>query len=281
MIRAGSIALAVVLAWDALLGGGAILGALVRLPGGVELPRLDGLLLALALAFAHCAPARAVLAAHAVLATASAGEVWSLHLRGEVRTAFPPLSLLAAAAFGLAAAARRSEVRPARVWAAAMGAPALLLGAHLWSFGATDYRRPAEAIVVFGAKPGSLALHDRVREGVRLYHEGRAPVLVMSGAPDEVKDMARLARLDGVPESAIARDPEGLNTAATLRNLRHRRVIAVSHDYHLARIKLAASRRGLECYTVPCAESRPLARKPYYVAREGAAFVFYYLRGRG
>ena len=53
-------------------------------------------------------------------------------------------------------------------------------------------------------------------------------------------------------------------------------VVAVSHYYHLARIKLTAHRMGIACATSPCAMSRRLAKEPYFVARECAAFVSYY-----
>ena len=119
----------------------------------------------------------------------------------------------------------------------------------------------------------SQALYDRVRHGIRLYHAGVAPVIVMSGGDNEPAVMKRLALEAGVPESAIELDAEGLNTYRTLRNLKHTRVVAVSHYYHLARIKLTARRLGIRCATSPCHMSRRLVYEPWYVARECAAFV--------
>src|SRR5206468_3041201 len=100
--------------------------------------------------------------------------------------------------------------------------------AQIIFFGHTDYRRRADAIVVFGArayasgKPSPL-LADRVRTACELYHEGYAATLVFSGGPgdgqvDEPHAMQRLAESLGVPESAILLDPDGLNTDATVRN---------------------------------------------------------------
>ena len=54
-------------------------------------------------------------------------------------------------------------------------------------------------------------------------------------------------------------------------------MVAVSHYYHLARIKLVSRRMGIACATVPCPMTRRLAKEPYFVARECAAFVSYYL----
>jgi len=89
--------------------------------------------------------------------------------------------------------------------------------------------------------------------------------------------MRRLALAARVPESALVCDAAGLNTHATLVNLKERDVVAVSHYYHLARIKLTAHRMGIACVTSPCPMTRRLTREPYFVARECAAFVSYYL----
>jgi uncharacterized SAM-binding protein YcdF (DUF218 family) len=259
-----------------------LLGLFVRWPGGAPLPALCGLVLAAALVVRHRAAA-IVLTGFAVLALVNVGEFYALRAQG-LRAAAVPFSLVTLALLG-AAVARGFHDGPAGPWAwsvagALLGGPGLVL-LHLLSFGATDYARSADAIVVFGAgvtpdgRP-SLALGDRVRHGIRLHRAGLAPALVLSGAPDEVPVMRRLAVEAGVPEASIVDDPAGLNTYETLANLRHRRVVAVSHYYHLARIKLTASRLGLRCVTAPCPMTRRLAREPYYLAREVAAFASYY-----
>ena len=170
--------------------------------------------------------------------------------------------------------------------------------AQMLFFGKTDYRRRADAVVVFGARAyadgrPSQALADRVRTACRLYHDGYAGRLIFSGGPgdgpvDEPEAMRRLAVRLGVPDAAITLDPRGLNTDATVRNtdavLRRagaRRVLAVSHAYHLPRVKMAYRRAGWDVYhvyTVPAEETRPLTQMPYLVAREVAAVWAYYLR---
>ncbi|MBI3856310.1 MAG: YdcF family protein [Planctomycetes bacterium] len=260
-----------------------LLAILVRLPGGRPLPILDGLLLGAAFLIRHRVAAL-VLVAHAVLAGVNIAEFYLLRAQGLVAAALP-FSLLTLALL-LGGIARTFYDGPAgrRTWIAAGAALAgpLLLLLHLFSFGATDYARPAGAIVVFGARvyengAPSLALADRMRHGVRLYHAGIAPQLILSGAPDEVPTMRRLAIRWGVPESALLLDPDGLNSYATLANLKERNVVAVSHYYHLARIKFTARRMGIACVTSPCPMSQRLAKEPYFVARECAAFVSYYL----
>jgi uncharacterized SAM-binding protein YcdF (DUF218 family) len=260
-----------------------LLSALVRLPGGQPLPAMDGLVLGAAFLIRHRVAAL-VLLAHLVLAGVNVAEFYLLRSQG--LTAAPVPFALITVAFLVGGIARTFYNDPTGAWTwiaagAALAGPVLLL-IHLFSFGATDYARPAQAIVVFGARVydnghPSLALEDRVKHGVRLYHEGLAPRLILSGAPDEVPAMRRLAREGGVPESALISDAAGVNSYATLANLKERDVVAVSHYYHLARIKLTAHRLGIQCATSPCPMSRRLAKEPYFVARECAALVSYYL----
>jgi hypothetical protein len=58
-------------------------------------------------------------------------------------------------------------------------------------------------------------------------------------------------------------------------------LLAVSHGYHLPRIKAAYRRSGVEVYTVPARETRTLARKPVLIAREVVATWAYFFRYRG
>ncbi len=170
--------------------------------------------------------------------------------------------------------------------------------AQIYCFGKTDYRRPADVIVVLGAKvhaDGQLsqALDDRVRTACGLYRDGLAPRLIFSGGPGEgtvheTEAMRALALRLGVPDEAIIMDRQGLSTEATVRNtvlmfegLHSRRVLVVSHFYHLPRIKLAYQRHGWAVRTVPAVEARPLANMPWQIGREVAALWVYYLRPLG
>ena len=55
-------------------------------------------------------------------------------------------------------------------------------------------------------------------------------------------------------------------------------MLAVSHFYHLPRIKLTYQREGIDVYTVPAKETYMLRQTPYSVAREVLALWVYYLR---
>jgi uncharacterized SAM-binding protein YcdF (DUF218 family) len=57
-----------------------------------------------------------------------------------------------------------------------------------------------------------------------------------------------------------------------------KKVLVVSHFYHLPGVKLAYQRAGWEVYTVPAKESCFFRQMPFFVAREVAALWVYYLR---
>jgi uncharacterized SAM-binding protein YcdF (DUF218 family) len=236
------------------------------------------------------------------VALVNAGGFYWLLASGRIAAGFPvPFSLLICLGMLLVAhAAWFPAERPARfgVWPVAAGGLALFGAfplALMLFFGNTDYRRPADAVVVFGARTyadGRLsdALKDRIRTGCELYRAGLAKRLVLSGGPGdgavtEASAMRHYALSHGVRAEDVFLDEQGLNTDATVRNTaplfrqwHARRVLAVSHFYHLPRIKLAYQRAGVEVYTVPARQAYVLRQIPYSVAREVAAFWAYYLK---
>ena len=101
--------------------------------------------------------------------------------------------------------------------------------AQMLFFGTTDYRRPADVAVIFGARvyatgrPSPL-LADRIRTGVELYQSGLVPLLVMSGGDgtdgfNEARVMRDVAVAAGVDPSAILVDPAGNSTEATVADV--------------------------------------------------------------
>jgi uncharacterized SAM-binding protein YcdF (DUF218 family) len=195
--------------------------------------------------------------------------------RGEIHSPFPiPLSLLISFALSLMLIDARPPFRLSAFIAAALIFPL----AQISLFGFTDYRRPADIIVVFGAT--GRPLYDRLRTACDLYAHGFAPKLLFSGGPGEPGMMRRYAMKHGVPASAIVEDPAGINTESTVRNtvqMSRGRILAVSHFYHLPRIKMTFQRYGSDVFTVP-SETTMYALMPYQLAREDAAFWTYYLR---
>lgn len=99
--------------------------------------------------------------------------------------------------------------------------------------------QPADAVVVLGAPLGPL-LDERVRAGVRLWREGLAPLICLTGY-GEASDMARHAASLGVPGSAIVVEPSARNTAENARRTAalllpaRPRVWVVTQPFHLRR----------------------------------------------
>ena len=228
-------------------------------------------------------------------------EYYSLLFQGHVKSLIPiPLSLLFLASLILILRVNlRRQSTAARgfslpLFAAFLACVIAFPLAQMISFGKTDYRRPADVAVVFGAHvyaDGTLStvLADRVKTACQLYRDGLVKKLIFSGGPGdgpvhETEAMRRLALKLGVNPADILTDTAGLNSQATVndtlplfKQLHANRVIVVSHFYHLPRIKMAYQRAGWDVYTVPARETHP-AGNPYTLAREVAALWVYYFR---
>jgi vancomycin permeability regulator SanA len=217
-----------------------------------------------------------------------------------------PLSaLIAAGMFCIALTIlREPSPRPLKIserWAfsiilliCAIGLPV----AKMYFFGRTDYRHHADVVVVFGArayangKPSD-ALADRVRTACDLYRASIVRKLLMTGGPGdgaihETESMRLFALSLGVNNRDIILDSQGVNTAASvsstipiIEQLQARRVLTVSHFYHLPRIKMTYQRAGREVYTVPARETYTLRAMPFLMAREVVALWKYYLSPLG
>jgi vancomycin permeability regulator SanA len=250
------------------------------------------LLAAVLLAGVRRIEAKALIAVALLFAAANAIRYSVLISRGAIHSSVPiPLSLLIVAALGVILLPQHGAPTLRATVATVIIAGILFPLAQISLFGATDYRRPADVIVVFGARAyadgtPSGALADRVRTACDLYDAGLAPRLLFSGGPgegaiDEPETMARYAKSLGVPESAILLDPQGINTESTVRNTvglpGKPRILAVSHFYHLPRIKMTFQRYGVNVFTVP-SENTVHRSMPINLVREDIAFWAYYLR---
>jgi uncharacterized SAM-binding protein YcdF (DUF218 family) len=162
---------------------------------------------------------------------------------------------------------------------------------------------PAEAIVVLGGAftpdgwLDAVSLH-RLVEGMRLYRQGLAPLLVLSGSspkvgPSEPEVRARLARDLGIPAAAIL-TVVGANTtyeesvlvAAALRPRGLRSILLVSGPLHLVRARAVFERAGFTVHPAPAVEIPLDAENPpgrMAVARmlvqEIVGRAYYRLRG--
>jgi len=190
----------------------------------------------------------------------------------------------------------RRRLAAAAVLAAVTTACLLLFPvAQVFFFGKTDYRRPADVVVVFGAQVHddgrpSTSLRDRMDTAVQLYDEGLVWRVIVSGGVgdsgyNEALVMRDMAVEAGIPEEAVVIDSNGVNTSATVADTvpffggdGWKRVVAVSQYYHLPRIKLAYQRAGWDVLTVPAGVSQTIPQNQYLVVREIPAFWVYYAR---
>jgi uncharacterized SAM-binding protein YcdF (DUF218 family) len=146
-----------------------------------------------------------------------------------------------------------------------------------WQYLPTNEMPNAEAIVVLGGgvKPASyprpwIELNeagDRVIYGAKLYREGKAPWLILSGGridwkeggSSEAADMAELAQTMGVPSAAILQDPKSVNTYENAVNVRKileskgikGKVLLVTSALHIPRSMLIFKNQKIEAIPAP------------------------------
>jgi uncharacterized SAM-binding protein YcdF (DUF218 family) len=155
-----------------------------------------------------------------------------------------------------------------------------ILGWFVWLYGrihfyAThDEARPADAIAVFGAaeydgRP-SPVLRARLDHALALYRERLAPLVITLGGGGGPGDSEGGVGHDyllahGVPENQIIAETQSRNTeesatrlSAIARENRLNRILAVSDGTHLFRIHALCTSMGLNVFTSPRTEARPL-----------------------
>jgi uncharacterized SAM-binding protein YcdF (DUF218 family) len=172
---------------------------------------------------------------------------------------------------------------------------------RIWDQGSRDEARSADAIVVLGAAQyngtPSRILEARVSHAVDLFHEGLAPILIVTGGkqPEDFTTEAAVAKAfalsHDVPESAILVEDRGRTTlesirtvAAILRERGLRSAVFVSDRTHLLRVLKMADDEGIEGYGSPATssptESTPLDRFRATI-REIGALGLYFVAGTG
>jgi uncharacterized SAM-binding protein YcdF (DUF218 family) len=171
--------------------------------------------------------------------------------------------------------------------------------ARIWQQGATDERRPADAIVVLGAaqydgRP-SPVFEARLEHAVALWKEGVAPHFVVTGGklPGDRTTEAAVARAyaieHGVPAEAIFGEDEAHNTlssltavAAQMKQRGLETAVVVSDPTHMLRALRMANDLGLEAWGSPTTTS-PIADDPARTVRatlhELGALAVYFLSG--
>jgi len=122
--------------------------------------------------------------------------------------------------------------------------------------------KKADCILVLGAgvwqdDTPSPMLKDRLEEGLRLYKEGVAPKLLVSGDHgmphyDEVNVMKKYLAAAGVPSRDVFMDHAGFTTYDSMYRARDifgvKKLIVVTQEYHMYRSLYICERLGLEAY---------------------------------
>lgn len=178
---------------------------------------------------------------------------------------------------------------------------ALVLALPIWAYWTmtshlNDSVNPsvtAEYGVVFGAAvwrndTPSDALQNRIDAAAQLYKNKQIEKIVLSGGDStygehEVDVMAQELQEMGVPREQMVFDYEGVNTLATLENIKKTlpeatSFIMVSQDFHLGRIGFLSKRVGLHevhLHAAPYKNGR-FPRDTYYRSRELFGLVYYF-----
>ena len=111
---------------------------------------------------------------------------------------------------------------------------------------------------IWGESPSPM-LQDRLEEGIKLYNEGIAPKIIMSGdhgreGYDEVNIMKEYAINKGIPSKDIFMDHAGFSTYESIYRAKEifdaDNIIIVTQEYHLYRALYIADKLGINAYGV-------------------------------
>jgi len=128
-----------------------------------------------------------------------------------------------------------------------------------------DYSKlkDVDCIIILGAgiwkdKPSPM-LQDRLDEGIKLYNEGIAPKIIMSGdhgkeGYDEVNIMKEYAVNKGIPSEDIFMDHAGFSTYESIYRAKEiftaDNIVIVTQEYHLYRALYIADKLDINAYGI-------------------------------
>ena len=148
--------------------------------------------------------------------------------------------------------------------------------------------KKSDAIIILGAAINTPTLYNRSLEGLSLYEQGKADVIVVSGGRISDEDISEAAYMKKVIDKnsggkivpVVLEDQSGTtyenlkNTKAKLPQAKS--VIIVSDKFHLARGVLMAVREGYyPVYWAAPATHYSFSEWCYYYFREGVALIDY------
>ncbi len=149
----------------------------------------------------------------------------------------------------------------------------------------------ADAVIVLGAAINTPALYNRTLEGLHLYEQGKADVMVLSGGKiaeadiSEAQYMQKVIKSNitpGGPPPVLILEDQSHNTFENIHNSlqqlgEKKDVIIVSDQFHLARAVLIAKRAGFRhvYWSAPWPTYFSVQELRYYYVRELTAMITY------
>ncbi|HWR40377.1 MAG TPA: YdcF family protein [Patescibacteria group bacterium] len=195
---------------------------------------------------------------------------------------------------------RRRRSFPARVLRALVLGIALVLLAlevPIIGYGYLSTPQPSQVMIVLGSRvigqePGPM-LTPRLQEALRLYRQGYAPLIIVSGArgADEAASEAAVMKeylvREGVPAASIIPEDQSFSTRENLVNSQRimareglTQALIVSNRSHICRSLLLAHRLGLSASAAPAPMAPGWYRTFQQYTREGAALAYQLLFNR-
>mgnify|MGYP003421037828 CR=1 FL=1 len=151
----------------------------------------------------------------------------------------------------------------------------------------------ADAIIILGAAINTPALTNRTKEGLRIFEQGKADVMVLSGGKIADADISEAQFMEKViKKNATVDELEYIleeDSHSTYENIRNSKaklessgqkadsVIVVSDAFHLARAFLMAKRAGFDdvYWSAPSSGYYQRDELRYYYVREFVAMINY------
>lgn len=155
----------------------------------------------------------------------------------------------------------------------------------------------SDTIIILGAKlidqEPSMILRLRLDEAIKLYKEGYAPTMIVSGAQGEDEEVSEAASMrnylisHGIGAEHILLEDQSFNTYQNLANSQKimqehnfKTAIIVSNASHIRRSLIVAQNLGIAATGAPA----PMANNAYLTTkqylREGAAVAVLFLTGK-
>ena len=170
---------------------------------------------------------------------------------------------------------------------------AIASGLIIWD-GLTDELGQVDVGILFGNQvlpsgEPSARLHSRLEKAVELFNDNYFEFIIVSGGlgkegHDEALVMKEHLISEGMPESNILVDSNGLNTYMTVANSlkiieenEFNSVLVISNYFHIPRIKMVCNRFGIDSVYSAHAHYFGL-RDVYSITREVVAYGYYLVR---